>query len=257
MNRFVDTHCHLNFVDAFSDVRSTLLRAQSNGVDRLIVIGCDGETSARAVELAESYEGVYACVGWHPNYASSYDSVGLQTIRRLAESNRVVGIGEIGLDRYWDYATPEEQAICLEAQLGLASELDLPVVFHCRDAYIELLDWIERAGRLWKPFVLHCFSGVVADAERALGLGCYLGVGGPITYKKAAVLREAVRLAPSNRLLLETDSPYLSPHPYRGKPNEPALIPVIASGLAEALGLEVSAVAEFTTLNAESVFGLK
>jgi TatD DNase family protein len=245
----IDTHCHLNFLEAFPDVPGTLARAEENGVDKVIVVGCDTETSERAVALAEAHPAVYACVGWHPTYAAKYTSGELQAIKRLAGHSKSVAIGEIGLDYHWDYSTPEQQRACTADHLDLAAELGLPVVFHCRDAYADLLDWLERLGPGHSPRILHCFSGSRQDAERAVRLGCYFGVDGPITYKKATNLREIVSLLPQDKLLLETDAPYLTPHPYRGKPNEPAMIPLINRALAETIGATSEQCAQLTRAN--------
>lgn len=254
--RLVDTHCHLNFGDAFPDVSLTLDRARANGVDRVIVIGCDTATSRVAVELSEEFAEVYAVVGWHPNYAANYSRSELGLIEAMLSHKKVVGIGEIGLDYHWDYATIEQQHECTSDHLDLAVSSGMPVVFHCREAYSDLLDWIERLSNPPKKMVLHCFGGDAMDAARAIKLGMYLGVDGPVTYKKNDALRTVLASVPSERLMLETDAPYLSPEPYRGKPNEPAMVSVINAKLAEVLGISVSECAELTTSNAKQFFGV-
>ncbi|MCW5947854.1 MAG: TatD family hydrolase [Fimbriimonadales bacterium] len=254
--RLVDTHCHLNFGDAFPDVSLTLDRARANGVDRVIVIGCDTETSKIAVELSKEFDGVYAVVGWHPNYAANYSRSELGLIEAMLSHKKVVGIGEIGLDYHWDYATIEQQRACTSDHLQLAISAGVPVVFHCREAYSDLLDWIERLPIAPEKMVLHCFGGDAMHASRATELGIYFGVDGPVTYKKNDSLRLVLASVPSERLMLETDAPYLSPEPYRGKPNEPAMVSVINARLAEVLGISVSECAELTTSNAEQFFGV-
>lgn len=246
----IDTHCHLNDAEAFPDPRAAIEEAQAAGVERLIVVGIDLESSLRAVELAEAFDGVYATVGWHPNYAHEFDGRALLDIEALLSHPRVVALGEIGLDYHWDFATPEQQERCLLAQLELVT--DLPVVLHCRKAYPALLDVLERQQpRRW---VFHCFSGDGVDASRSKRLGGWFGVDGPITYKKSEVLRALVRNLPTDHLLIETDSPYMTPHPHRSERNRPALLPLINRGLAEALEVTAEECAALTTRNAMDLF---
>ncbi|MCH8273660.1 MAG: TatD family hydrolase [Armatimonadetes bacterium] len=254
--RLTDTHCHLNLTDAFPDPGAALARAKENNVDRVLLVGMDTETSRRAVELAKEHECVYAVVGWHPNYAANYTSSGLKEIESLAQEPEAVAIGEIGLDYHWDYASPEQQRLCTTDQVELAADLGLPVVFHCRDAYADLLDWLEALQNPPVRMALHCFSGDERDALRARALGCWFGVDGPITYKKADDLRRIVSQMPTDRILLETDSPYMAPHPYRGRPNEPAMLPLINDGLASLLKMSPEQSADITTANADRFFAL-
>lgn len=255
MTRLIDTHCHLNLADLFPDPDPVIEEARREGVDRMIVVGCDLETSRAAVALAERHEGLYAVVGWHPNYAATFDAAGLAAIASLLGHPKVVALGEIGLDNHWDFATKDEQRRALDAQLDLATPLRKPLVFHCREAYPELLDILEAREGL-PPFLLHCFAGDAQDAVRAVALGAWFGVDGPITYRKADELREVVRGLPPDRIVIETDSPYLTPHPHRGKPNRPAMVRLVNAGLAATLGLSPEACAELTTANAVRFFGL-
>lgn len=251
----VDTHCHLNFPDAFPDVASTLARAKENGVNRFVVVGCDTETSQVAIDLSERHEGVYACVGWHPNYSQNFSHSEIDSIQKMTEHPKVVAIGEIGLDYHWQYATVEQQNICTEAHMQLAVETGLPVVFHCREAYPDLLSYLETRSALPVRMVLHCFGGDETDTKRAIDLNCWFGVDGPLTYKKAEALRNIVSTLPRDKVLLETDCPYLTPHPYRGKPNEPAMVPLINNQLAEIWGVSPDESAAITTSNAVTFFG--
>jgi len=230
-----DTHCHINFPEHFSDPSTTIARAEQVGVTRIIAVGCDTETSRRAIELADIHKQVFACVGWHPTYTSKYDPSELKAIEEFAHHPKCVAIGEIGLDYHWDYSTPEQQRVSLEDHFALAQSVGKAVVFHCREAYADLLSWLENKQRS-TPMILHCFAGDSGDAKRAMDLDCYFGIDGPITYKNAMALRDIVKALPSDRLLLETDAPYLTPHPFRGKPNEPAMIPLINAALAQAIG---------------------
>jgi TatD DNase family protein len=210
---------------------------------------CDTETSRLATELADAHQEVYACVGWHPTYTAKYAAAELKFIEELAAHPKTVAIGEIGLDYHWDYSTPEQQRSSLEDHWALAQSLSLPVVFHCREAYHDLLEWLG-AKQPNSACILHCFSGNPEDAQRAISMGAYFGVDGPITYKNADALREIVRLLPRERILAETDSPYLTPHPHRGKPNEPRFVELVIAEIAATLTMDISSAIEITTANA-------
>lgn len=250
----IDTHCHINDPQAFPDPATTIAEAKAAGVAKLIVIGVDTASSQRAIALADEHEAVYATVGWHPNYCAEFTRANLAPIRDLAGHPKCVAIGEIGLDYHWDYTPRHKQFEALEAQLALAEELSKPVVFHSREAYPDLLTVLESGPS--RPYVLHCFGGDEGDAERAMAMGCLFGVDGPVTYPKAEALREVLRKIGLANLLIETDAPYLSPHPHRGKPNSPALVGLVAGGLATALGVTLEEVALTTSANATRFFGL-
>lgn len=249
----IDTHCHLNDAKAFPDPREEIDLALEMGVERLIVVGTKPDDWERAVAMAETYPEVWAIVGWHPNYTAEYDAGSLPRLRELLAHPRVLAMGEIGLDYYWDYADRTVQFTALGDGLDLAAELGKPVVFHARDAYGDLLDVLE--GRPPQAYLFHCFAGSAAEAARAVALGALLGVDGPVTYKKADDLREVLRTVPLERLVVETDAPYMSPVPHRGKPNRPAYVRHVAEGLALALSKSFDEVAEATTANARRFFG--
>lgn len=251
----IDTHCHLNLVDAFPDPEQEIAHAASMDVERMVVIGIDLETSERAIELAKTFPGVFATVGIHPNSSSRITSTDWNRLNALARSENVVAIGEIGLDYYWDHASRAEQFNSLDRQLDLAEELDKPIVLHCREAYGDLLDILE-SKRPQKRLVMHCFSGNQEDAVRAIDLGCYFGVDGPLTYKNAETLRKLVATLPKDKVLIETDAPYLTPVPHRGKPNRPGFVAYINSMLASIWGLGVEETAHQTSANAERFFAL-
>ncbi|HLK17175.1 MAG TPA: TatD family hydrolase [Fimbriimonadaceae bacterium] len=251
----IDTHCHLNLRDKFPDPEPVVAAAREEGVDRLVVVGIDEATSRHAVELAERFEGVFATVGWHPTSTANFQASWLEPIRELAGHPKVVAIGEIGLDYYWPDSPPADQERALLAQLDLAAELGKPVVYHCRDAYPALLSLLEARTQPGAQ-VMHCFGGHAEDARRAVALDLYFGVDGPVTYKNAAELRETLKTIPRDRLVLETDSPFLPPVPFRGKPNVPAFVPYIARGLGDTLGLSETEIAALTTANAERLFRL-
>ncbi len=249
---FVDTHCHLNDQRAFPNPSEAVRQANEAGVQTLIVVGVDVESSQRAVTLADQLPGVFAVVGWHPNYTQNMNAASLGPIRGLLSHPKVVALGEIGLDYHWDHATKDVQKSTLHAQLDLAAELDVPVVFHCREAYPDLLDILE--SRDPRPYLFHCFAGTSEDAHRAVRLGGMFGVDGPVTYPRSDGLRSCLREIGLERILLETDSPYMAPVPYRGKPNSPANIPLIAEGVAQALGVTLKDVEKTTTENAARFF---
>ena len=250
----IDTHCHLNFPDNFPEPGETIEEAKRAGVERLIAVGCDPETSRHAIDLAEKHEEMFAVVGCHPTYTKAYTRESLAEIGQMLTHPKVVALGELGLDFHWDYATPEEQYVALIDQLDLAAATGMPVVFHCREAYPQLLDVLE--ARPPHPYLLHCFAGTLSDAERALKLGAMFGVDGPITYKNAHGLREVISHIPVDRLVIETDSPYMPPVPFRGQPNRPAYVTYINDALASTLGISSAECAEWTTENAIRFFRL-
>lgn len=251
----IDTHCHLYDHEAFPDVEAVIASAVEADVERMVVIGIDAETSRAAIDLAERFDAVFATVGWHPNHAATYSQASLAELKALAQHPRVVAIGEIGLDFHWSYATLEQQTACLHDQLDWAAECGLPIVFHCREAYPALLDLLEARGGVG-PCVFHCFGGDAADAERALAVGAHFGVDGPITYKKNDDLRSIFAGLPLDRVLVETDAPYLAPVPHRGKTNTPANIVLIQEKIAEIWQISRAESAKICTTNAERFFRL-
>jgi TatD DNase family protein len=229
----------------------------------LVSVGVDLASSQRAVELAEGHDTIYATVGLHPHEAKKLDGQMLATLRELAQNPRVVAIGEIGLDFYRDLSPRDMQRRAFQAQLRWAAKLGKPVVIHDRDAHDEILeilaDWAGGLGS--SPLdgrlgVLHAFSGDLAMAKRAIDLGFYTSIAGPVTYKNARQLLDIVRALPLDRLLVETDCPYLAPHPYRGKRNEPAHVQWVARRIAELKNRSFEDVATETTINAQRLFGL-
>lgn len=266
----VDTHCHLN-LDSFDEDRSAVVeRAVQAGVRRILVPGIDLETSQSALALAEKYSPVYAAVGVHPNDVESLPEDWLETLRSLAQHPKAAAIGEIGLDYYWD-RTPKalQQRLFIE-QLGLARSVQLPVIIHCRDknppvgpALEDVLsilsDWqiqlkSENHPLAAEPGVLHSFSGDLQSAKRAVGHGFLIGVTGPLTFKKADILREVAANLPEEALLIETDAPFLTPHPHRGERNEPAYVKLVAEKMAEVRQIKFEKIARLTTANAERLF---
>jgi TatD DNase family protein len=256
-----DTHCHLDFESFHNDIEAVIERAAAAGVTKMIVPSLDLDNAAAVLALAERFPGVYAAVGVHPNSAAGWRDEWIDRLRELAQHEKVVAIGEIGLDYYWDKTPPETQHHALTQQVELAAELGLPVIIHNRDAgedVVRLLsELVTRHSSLATPLcgVLHSFSADWPTAEAALAWGFYLGFTGPLTYKKADDLRAIAARAPLNRILIETDAPFLTPHPYRGKRNEPAHVRLVAQRLAEVRGLSFEGVAAATTANAGRLFG--
>ncbi len=251
---YVDSHCHLNHQQFDDDLVTAITRAESSGVAQMVVVGFDVDSSERAVELAESYPSLYAAVAVHPHDAKNYDSAAELRILELARSERVVAIGEIGLDFHYDFSEREAQYAAFRSQLALAAELELTVIIHCREAYPETLEVLEEGLSRESGGVMHCWAGNSEDARRALALGMYLGFGGVVTFKNADSVREVLAATPLDRILLETDAPYLAPVPYRGKRNEPSYIPLIAQRVAEELGSDLSVIERATTENALRLF---
>jgi len=254
----VDSHCHLDQPQFDVDRAAVIARAVENGVTLILNPGIDAPSSRAAVALARQHECIYAAVGVHPHDAKTLDAAGLEELKTLARFPKVVAIGEIGLDYYRDLSPRDVQRRAFQAQLELAAELGLPVIVHDRDAHTDVLamlnDWRSRLNG--KTGVLHSFSGDVALSEQAVALGFYIGISGPVTYKNADQMREVARAVPIRQLLIETDAPYLTPQPYRGKRNEPANVLFVAQAVAAARGLTLEEVAAQTSANAAALFGL-
>lgn len=256
----VDTHCHLNFRNYDSDRAQALQRARAADIVRIIVPAIDLDSCQQALKLAASFEDIFAAVGIHPNCSGGFVDSTLKPLRQLASNAKVVAIGEIGLDYHWDKSPKPTQWRAFESQLRLASELELPVIIHNREASDDLMAMLEN----WAPGaaaslhgrlgVLHSFSASGEIAERALALGFCLGFTGPVTYKKADELREIARRSPINRILIETDGPFLAPQQRRGKRNEPAYLHYINQKLAELHCVTPAEMARQTTCNAERLF---
>ena len=253
----VDTHCHLDWNAFDVDRDEVIRRAIGAGVARMVTIGVDAPSSRRALELAERYEAVYAAVGVHPNDAADFDNDALNELWALAQHSKVVALGEIGLDHYWKKVTPDKQAAAFAAQIELAIELGKPIIVHSRESMPDVLAILERyaIGDTRCSGVLHSFSGDVAAAQRAFELGLLIGVSGPITFKKADRLREIVRAAPIDRLVIETDAPFLAPVPHRGRRNEPAHVRLVAAHIARLRDMPFEILAGRTTANAARLFG--
>lgn len=256
MDLLVDTHCHLDFEDLAGEHESILARAKQVGVEQVITIGIDLPSSRRAIALAEANGAIYATIGIHPHNARALSSKDIQELLTLGRKSQVVAYGEIGLDFYRNYKPRPVQTSCLHEQLNVARELGLPVVIHDREAHEEVLQ-ILRDQKAWEIGVaMHCFSGDWMFAKKCLDLGLYLSIAGPVTYAKAQILQNVARQCPLDRLLLETDAPFLAPVPKRGKRNEPAFLIHTAEKIASLRNIPLEKVARQTTSNARRLFKL-
>lgn len=251
----IDTHAHLEMEAFDGDREEVLRRAAEAGLTAIITVGTTLADCEKAVTLARRYPPLYAAVGIHPHEAKGVDGGAWEAMRRLAQRDKVVAVGEIGLDFFYEHSPRAIQIRRFGEQLDLAEELGLPVIIHNRDAHGETLEILQaRRGRL--RGVLHCFSGDRAMAGRCLDMGFHLSVAGPVTYRNADRLREVARNIPLERLLIETDAPYLAPQPHRGKRNEPAYMVETAECLAGILGMPSEELGRRTTENARRLFGI-
>jgi TatD DNase family protein len=254
----VDSHCHLDFEDFREDLADVVERARAAGIVAMICVGSGGDlaTAERAVALAQKEPDIFAAIGIHPHDAAKVTPEMWPALETLARDPRVVGIGETGLDYFYDHSPKPVQREVFERFLGLASAVDKPVICHVRDAHDEAYT-VLRAGPIPNAGgQLHCFTGSVEDARRYLDLGLYLSFSGVLTFKKADELRKAAAYAPADRILVETDAPYLAPIPYRGQRNEPAFVAKTLEALAQVRGISPGRAAELTYANAFRLFRL-
>jgi TatD DNase family protein len=251
---FIDTHTHLYLNQFDNDRRSILTAAKNTGVDAFILPNIDKDSIVPMLQLCADFPlDCFPMMGLHPTSVRAGFEHQLQLIEQNLEQEKYIGVGEIGLDYYWDITYKAEQRAAFRYQLQLAIKHDLPVAIHTRNAFPEILDEVERAQNGKLKGVFHCFGGTADEAGRILDMGMYMGIGGVITYKKSS-LPEVVKTIPLSSLLLETDSPFLAPAPFRGKRNESAYLIYIAQKLAEIKGVPVEKVAEVTTSNALHLF---
>jgi TatD DNase family protein len=251
-----DTHAHLHFPEFAGDLDAVLARARAAGVRRMVTIGTDVATSRAAAALAAREPDVWAAVGIHPHEAADADEAALTEIERLASAPRVVAIGETGLDFFRDRSPREAQTRAFTAQVALARRLGKPVLVHCRDAHAETLALLAADGPLERGGIMHCFSGDVALARRCIELGLLVSLAGPVTYPKPGALPDVARAIPADRLVVETDCPFLPPQPYRGKRNEPAYLAITAARVAELRGEPLADLAGRMSENARALFRL-
>ncbi|HHW36375.1 MAG TPA: TatD family hydrolase [Bacillales bacterium] len=251
-----DTHVHLNARQFADDEEEVIERALSEGVSHMVVVGFDKETIEGAIRIAEQNDFIYAAIGWHPVDAIDMKEEDLEWIEELASHSKVVALGEMGLDYYWDKSPKDIQKEVFRKQIRLAKKLKLPIIIHNREATQDIVDILkeEEAGEVGG--IMHCFSGSLETARECIAMNFYISFGGPVTFKNAKKPKEVAAELPLEKLLVETDCPYLTPHPYRGKRNEPAYVKLVAEQIAELKGVSYEEVAHQTTENAKKVFGI-
>lgn len=250
---FIDSHTHIQISQFDPDRDAVLKRASETGVSTILVIGFDLETSLGAVELAEKHENLFATVGMHPHDAKNLTPDVLKTFRELLNHPKVIALGEIGLDYYRNLSPHAVQKDAFEKQLDLAEEMEMPIIVHNRDAYMDILPILEaRRGQI--QGVLHCFTGDVELMHRSLEIGFHIGIGGIVTYPNAKDVQAVAREVPLERLLIETDCPWLAPQSWRGKRNEPAYVRAVAEKIAELRETSVGTIGEITTKNFNLLF---
>lgn len=248
-----DSHAHIDDEKFDADREQVIARALEQGVTGIINVGACMASSARSVALAEKYENIYAAVGIHPHDAKDALETDYEQLIRWTSLEKVVAIGEIGLDYYYDLSPRDVQRSVFIRQLDVARQTDKPFIIHDRDAHGEVLDILKKEAKGLMG-VLHCFSGSLEMAKEIIKMGWYISIAGPVTFKNAAKLPEIVPQVPLDRLLVETDSPYLTPHPYRGKRNEPAYVRFVAEQVAGLRGMELAALAAATRENVKNLF---
>ncbi|CAM3254704.1 TatD family hydrolase [Filibacter tadaridae] len=254
---FIDTHVHLNDDQYENDIDEVIQRAQEVGVEKMVVVGFDKKTITRAMELAEKHSFIYAVVGWHPVDAIDCTEEDLNWIESLAAHPKVVGIGETGLDYHWDKSPKDIQQEVFRKQIRLAQKVNLPVIIHNRDATADVVRILqeEEAGKTGG--IMHCFSGSVETAKECIAMDFMISLGGPVTFKNARMPKEVATEISLEHLLIETDAPYLAPHPNRGKRNEPAWVTLVAEEIARLKEILVEDVAKKTTENALKIFKIR
>ncbi|THF74471.1 TatD family hydrolase [Cohnella fermenti] len=252
-----DTHAHMDSPKFDEDREEMIERARAAGVEKIVNIGFNRETIPTTMELAEKYPFIYAAVGWHPTDAIDMKlEEDLAWIERLCAHPKVVAIGEIGLDYYWDTSPKDIQQLVFREQIRLAKRLKKPIVIHNRDAHADVVRLLQEEGASEVGGIMHCFSGSWEIAKQCLDMNFYISFGGPVTFKNAKVPKEVLEKVPNDRLLIETDAPYLTPHPHRGKRNEPAYVRLVAEAAAEIKGISVEDIGNLTMRNSLECFGL-
>jgi TatD DNase family protein len=252
----IDSHCHLDMKDFDKDREAVISRAKKDGIVHMISIGIDVGSSQSAIDLARRYEFISATVGCHPHDADECGPEDLKMLSHMAAEPEVVAWGEIGLDYYRNYSKKENQRKIFQVQLELAQRAELPVIIHDRDAHEEVYATLEKMGKGERKGVIHCFSGDRDLAEAFIALGYYISIPGTVTYKKAHQIKEVAAKIPLDRMLVETDAPFLAPVPRRGKRNEPLFVIHTAREIAKLRDIPFETVAEQTTRNARTIFGL-
>jgi TatD DNase family protein len=254
--KFIDSHAHLDLSEFKEDMPDVIRRAEENGIENIITIGIGIKESKEALKIAEAYPFIYASIGIHPHNAKSLDLKALDFLEENAKNKKVVALGEMGLDFFRNHSPREDQIRAFRAQLDLAKSLKLPVIIHDRDAHDETLSILKEERVGLTGGVIHCFSGDVKMAFSCIDMGFYISIPGTVTFKNAKKQIEVVRKIPIEKILIETDCPFLAPVPYRGKRNEPLYVKYVAEDIAKIKNMPVEEVARITVLNTKELFSL-
>ncbi|AIF41979.1 TatD family hydrolase [Virgibacillus sp. SK37] len=249
-----DTHVHLNARQFEEDREDTIQRAFDAGVQHMVVVGFDRETIPLAIEIAEEYDTIYAAVGWHPVDAIDMTEEDLQWIEELSSHPKVVAIGEMGLDYHWDKSPANIQKDVFRKQIQLAKKVNMPIIIHNREATEDIIKILQEENAKEVGGIMHCYNDSVDYVQNCLDMNFYISLGGPVTFKNAPLPKEVAAQVPLDRLLIETDAPFLAPHPNRGKRNEPAYVKLVADKIAEIRGISLEEVGKITTENARNLF---
>jgi TatD DNase family protein len=251
-----DTHVHLNAEQYEDDLQEVINRALEKGVQNMVVVGFDESTIKKAIQIAETYDFIYASVGWHPVDAIDMTDEHLAWIEELAQHPKVVALGEMGLDYHWDKSPKEVQKDVFRRQIRLARKVKLPIIIHNRDATEDVVTILKEEHVEEVGGIMHCFTGSIEVAKQCMDMNMYISFGGPVTFKNAKKPKEVAAELPLDKLLIETDCPYLTPHPFRGKRNEPGYVSYVAEQIAELKGITYEELADITTANAKKLFGI-
>lgn len=250
----VDSHAHLDLPEFDNDQSEVIKRAKKSGIDYILTIGINSESCSKAIKLADSYDFIYASIGIHPHDAKDVNENTYTVLKSLANNKKVLAVGEIGLDFHRNLSPRDIQIKRFREQINLANELKLPVIIHNRDAHKETLEILREEGAKNLGGIIHCFSGDYSMANSCIDMGFYISIPGTVTFPKAVGLQEIVKKLPISRILIETDCPFLTPVPYRGKRNEPSFIRYVAEKIASLKGKSFEEVAEITSQNFRSLF---
>ncbi|MFD1172874.1 TatD family hydrolase [Oceanobacillus picturae] len=252
-----DTHVHLNARQFMEDREETIQRAFDAEVKYMVVVGFDSETIPLAIEIAEQYDTIYAAVGWHPVDAIDMTEDHLKWIEELSAHPKVVAIGEMGLDYHWDKSPKDIQKEVFRKQIKLAKKVQLPIIIHNREATEDIIEILQEEDAQAVGGIMHCYNDSVEYVQTCLDMNFYISLGGPVTFKNAPLPKEVAVQVPGDRLLVETDAPFLAPHPNRGKRNEPAYVKLVAEEIADLRGVSLEELSKLTTQNAFSLFKLE
>ena len=252
----IDTHVHLNAHQYDEDLEEVIARAHENGLEKMVVIGCDRKSIERTMELIEEYDDIYGVIGWHPVDAIDCTDEDLKWIEELSAHEKIVGIGETGLDYHWDKSPKDVQKALFRRQLALAKRVGLPIIIHNRESTDDCVDILKEENAHEIGGIMHAFSADEKTADEIIAMNFYVSLGGPVTFKNAQLPKDIAVHVPLDRLLVETDAPYLTPHPFRGKRNEPAHVKLVAEKIAELRGMSYEELAGATTENAKRLYNI-